>query len=149
AEEQKKAAEAQKNNVRRTQIGLAVVTLVAAVAVWQYGKAARETKVAISRQLAVQSLNHLDDQLDLALLLSWEANDFADTVESRGGLLKALQHNPHLTTFLHGHTNVVQSVAFSPDGRTLASGSWDGTIVLWDVASRQRLGQPLTVYTNH
>ncbi|MDH6097264.1 WD40 repeat domain-containing protein [Anabaenopsis sp. FSS-46] len=33
------------------------------------------------------------------------------------------------------HTDAVNSVAFSPDGRTLASGSWE-TIKLWDVATR-------------
>ncbi len=39
------------------------------------------------------------------------------------------------STVLEGHTNTVASVSFSPDGQTLASGSWDDTIRLWDVAT--------------
>jgi RNA polymerase sigma factor (sigma-70 family) len=37
----------------------------------------------------------------------------------------------------HGHTDAVFSVAFAPDGKTLATGSWDFTAKLIDVATRK------------
>jgi WD40 repeat protein len=38
------------------------------------------------------------------------------------------------------HTDWVSSVAFSRDGKTLASGSFDRTIKLWDVSASQKAG---------
>ena len=38
----------------------------------------------------------------------------------------------------------MRALAFSPDGKILASSSLDGTLILWDIASRQPLGPPLT-----
>jgi WD40 repeat protein len=59
-----------------------------------------------------------------------------------GGLLlsSALSaEEPRLRLTLRGHTEEVPCVAISPDGKTLASGSLDDTIRLWDLASGKEL----------
>ncbi|MCI0462730.1 MAG: protein kinase, partial [Gemmataceae bacterium] len=45
--------------------------------------------------------------------------------------------------YLHGHRGGVHSVAFSPDGKLCASGSRDGTVKLWDVATGKLHGSLL------
>jgi WD40 repeat protein len=49
---------------------------------------------------------------------------------------------------LAGHTDQILNVAFSPDGKTLASasGQHDGTIQLWDVTTRQPVGRAFSGY---
>ena len=49
------------------------------------------------------------------------------------------------STGLSGHGDEVRSVAFSPDGNTLASGSYDNTIRLWNSST----GAPLNTLTGH
>ena len=46
---------------------------------------------------------------------------------------------------LTGHSNLVYSVVFSPDGEYLASGSLDTTIGVWRVSS----GERIKTFTGH
>jgi WD40 repeat protein len=48
-----------------------------------------------------------------------------------------------ITKPLKGHTNKVNSVAFSPDGFRIVSGSLDSTIRLWDADTGEAISKPL------
>jgi periodic tryptophan protein 2 len=44
---------------------------------------------------------------------------------------------------LSGHEGPISTLAFTPDGATLASGSWDHTIRLWSIFTRTPTSEPL------
>ncbi|MFI6352589.1 NACHT and WD repeat domain-containing protein [Streptomyces sp. NPDC050743] len=59
--------------------------------------------------------------------------------------------NAPLATPLSGHSGAVYLTSFSPDGRTLATASYDRTVRLWNVADPAHpkpLGKPLTGHTS-
>ncbi|KDN40372.1 hypothetical protein RSAG8_08135, partial [Rhizoctonia solani AG-8 WAC10335] len=62
--------------------------------------------------------------------------------------LPVLQSNRPPMIIHEGHTSSVQSVAFSPDGTSVASGSGDETIRMWDVHSPSPIGEPLTGHSD-
>ncbi|KEP45443.1 eukaryotic translation initiation factor eIF2A [Rhizoctonia solani 123E] len=57
---------------------------------------------------------------------------------------------PRPSPIVHeGHTDFVSSVAFSPDGNSVASGSSDRIIRIWDAQSPSPIGEPLTGHSDY
>ncbi|TFK70163.1 WD40 repeat-like protein, partial [Pluteus cervinus] len=53
------------------------------------------------------------------------------------------------TMILENHQQNVQSVAFSPDGKYVVSGSWDKTVRIWEVETGQQKGPSLQGHEQH
>jgi WD40 repeat protein len=123
-------------------IGLASAT---ALAIRANQQTARQRDIAISGQLISRSETVGDTNPIIAKLLSLAAWRLNPSSEARDAMLAAAALRG--ITILSGHTGPVFSVAFSPNGKTLASRSLDGTVRLWNVGTHRQIGILLAGHT--
>ncbi len=130
---------------------LLVLALIAAgVAVWQQQQASGAQRITIARGMVAQADRIRDQDPRGALQLGVAARQFDDSPQTHASLPQTLTSTSPFRT-LRSHTDEVYGVAFTPDGRTLATTSADRTVRLWDASDRDRprpLGQPLTGHTD-
>src|SRR6267378_1697431 len=72
------------------------------------------------------------------------APEFSQVVLVTSGHITAW---PMCQSVLLGHTDLVTSVAFSPDGKHIISGSSDKTIQMWDAETGKAVGAPFKGHT--
>ena len=141
ADRERAAAARRNRQLRYLVAGLSVllVAMVGAgtVALVQRRDAVAQRQIAISRQLAAESLGLSGTEPGTAMLLAAQAYRTAPTIEARSALLSMSSYRGHLGKLL-GHTGAVSQIAFRPDGNTLLGVGSDHTVSLWDTGQRAR-----------
>ncbi|MFE9222233.1 WD40 repeat domain-containing protein [Streptomyces lavendulae] len=110
--------------------------LLTGLAVLQRRDADRQQAVALSRLVAACAERLRGRDLALSAPIGLVASCTAPTAEAREALMDA-SALPAVTRIL-AFRGVVQAVVLSPDGHTLAAGSRDHPVALWDLRDPQR-----------
>ncbi len=118
-------------------------------ALHQRSTAAAARDRALSQRIAGQATALRQSNPTMAAQLSLAAYRIADTAESRGSVLSSFNAgNGVPTRYLGGHTGSIGAVAYSPNGKFIATGSDDWTAILWDAQNPARR-TPLATLRGH
>ena len=140
-EERRRVAHRRLQGMLVAVVGLLLLAVLAgAVALSQRGEARDAAQAADAQRLGAQAL--IDDHLEHALLLARAGTALDDSPATRSSLLAVLQRSPAALGVLRGDGPPLIPVALSPNGRLLAVGDDDGTVTVFDAASRRVVGRP-------
>lgn len=160
AEERARAESKLREAHRRTRrlrwgaTGLTVILIMTALLlglVLRQSNALRQEQVnSHSRELAAYALDNSDYDPDLSTLLAIEAARITEAahISMNSHTIEALKRAlamQHTKFVLRGHEGAVRGAAFSPDGKYVATASWDKTARVWETAT----GKPVSVLAGH
>ncbi|NEQ19179.1 MAG: hypothetical protein F6K28_04675 [Microcoleus sp. SIO2G3] len=153
-----------KNRRRRQQLTIGgvigVVSLAAIVAAFFGLESSKQTTLASRREAeelaataeALLSSQPVEAQVNAIAAIGLERSALAKlpnhslSASVQGSLLDVIRVNKEQNRWQH--TNGVNSVAFSPNGEKIVTGSNDQTVRLWDASTGKPIGQPLIGHTN-
>ncbi len=123
---------------------LALENLDKSVKAQQEAEAARveaenQARVARVGELAAQSVALRESQSVYSLLLGVEAFRLQDTLRTRTVLFDNLNGNSRVVQYFSDQPQILEGVAYSPDGRIVASSGFNEAIILWDLKTGKQL----------
>ncbi len=115
--------------------GLVIAIALLAFSFWAYNQSEARRVVALGQVEFAKG-----DSLR-AIILALQATQIASVPEAQNLLQDATDNLDYLPQYFQGHKGMVTTVAWSMDGH-LASGSDDGTIIIWDLKNERPLQFP-------
>ena len=124
---------------RRFLRALVVVLLLATLGSLGLAWTARtQANLATSREQAVMAINNLEVDPERSILLSLQALRTAYTRQAEDALHRAVPAS-RVRMALNGYIDDAFSVAYSPDGTTIAAASYNDETDVWETGSGQKL----------
>ncbi len=155
AETQRRAATKLRQRARYLFGAFILALSMAGVALFQADRARqsavtaqKERQIANVRELAAAALSNLSIDPERSILLAMQAVSTSRTVdgtvlpEAEEALHRSIMAS-HVVLTLVGHTTPLIGVAYSPDGKRLATIGKDGTVIVWgSTTGRELLNLP-------